>query len=52
MFRISFHPTADKELSRVPKEFRLRVGNYRIEFTLEEPNCIRITQVKHRQIGY
>ena len=86
MLHIFFHPSAEKELLRIPKEFRLavmenigylqslnhplqhqrviklrgrqtkdfrlRVGDYRIEFMLEKHDVIRITQVKHRQAGY
>ncbi len=86
MFKIFIHPTADKELDRIPrdfrlaildsigklqplthplqhpqvvkmrerktKDFRLREGNYRVEFTLENGNTLKVTEVKHRQAGY
>ena len=86
MLHIFFHPNTDKEILKIPKEFRmaildtiaqlgplnhplqhrrviklrgrrtkdfrLRVGEYRIEFTLEEPDTLRITRVENRQAGY
>lgn len=86
MLRVFTHPSAEKELLGIPKEFRLailenigeletlnhplqhrrviklrgrrtkdfrlRVGDYRVEFTLEEPEVLRITRIKHRQAGY
>ena len=86
MLRIFIHPSANKELLRIPKEFRLailenigelrplthplqhrrviklrgrqtkdfrlRVGDYRIELILEESAIVRVTRVEHRQAGY
>lgn len=86
MLKISVHPVAEKELLRIPKDFRLaiveniaeietlthplqhrrviklrgrktkdfrlRVGDYRVELTLEESDTVRITRIEHRQAGY
>ena len=86
MLRIFIHPSANNELLRIPKEFRLailknidelrpltyplqhrrviklrgrptkdfriRVGDYRVERTLEEPDIVRVIRVEHRQAGY
>ena len=46
------HRRVIKLRGRKTKDFRLRVGDYRIEFTLREPNTILLTRVKHRQVGY
>ena len=85
MLKYSFHPTAEKELSRLPiriqeqviaklkevcqlnhplqhrnviklgtrkdGDFRMRVGNYRVKFILEN-STIKITHIQHRQVGY
>jgi mRNA-degrading endonuclease RelE of RelBE toxin-antitoxin system len=46
------HRRVIKLRGRKTKDFRLRVGDYRVEFTLEEPEILRITRIKHRQAGY
>lgn len=85
MLTVDVHPTARKELSRVPKkdhnrildqlavlqtlshplqhrrviklsahktdDYRLRVGDWRVEFTLSGRN-IFVTEIKSRQVGY
>ena len=33
-------------------EFRLRVGDWRVRFTLEEPEIMRILRVRHRSQAY
>lgn len=85
MLAYSFHPTAEKELARLPlkeqgrilaemkalcqlnhplqhhkviklegadNEFRLRVGDYRVKFTLRDKTFIFVTHIQHRQAGY
>ncbi|TSC78200.1 MAG: hypothetical protein G01um101429_888 [Parcubacteria group bacterium Gr01-1014_29] len=85
MLTYFFHPTAEKEIARLPlkeqgrifvqmralcqlthplqhrnvikleggeNEFRLRVGNYRVKFTLRNKSSILVTHVEHRQVGY
>lgn len=34
------------------EDFRLRVGDYRVKFTLSDSFIIFITHIQHRQIGY
>ena len=34
------------------KDFRLRVGSYRVKFTLRDTHKVFITSVDHRQAGY
>lgn len=86
MLSVVFHPTASKEILKIPKEirllilgritelekskhplehrsviklrqkgaedFRMRVGDYRIKFTLRNSRMVLITHVQHRQVGY
>lgn len=85
MLHIVLHPSAEKELARIPekfqqhireaidelaqinhplehrhviklqgkrpKDFRMRVGDYRVRFTLQN-NAIFITHIRHRKFGY
>jgi len=46
------HQKVKKLRARRTEDFRLRIGNYRIKFTLESPNIIKITHIQHRGIGY
>jgi mRNA interferase RelE/StbE len=41
-----------KELKGAPGEFRLRVGDYRVRFTNDADNTIRIHAVRHRREAY
>lgn len=45
------HRNVIKLEARKDKAFRMRVGDYRVKFTLEN-STIRITHVQHRQVGY
>ena len=45
------HPKIIK-LSGSENNFRLRVGDYRIKFTLRQPDTILVTHIQHRQVGY
>ncbi len=46
------HPKVLKLSGRSDQDFRLRVGSYRIKFTLQKGNIVLITHVEHRQAGY
>ncbi len=45
------HPKIIK-LSGAENNFRLRVGDYRIKFTLRDSDTVLITHIQHRQVGY
>lgn len=45
------HRNVIKLETRKGGDFRMRVGNYRVKFILEN-STIKITHVQHRQIGY
>lgn len=46
------HPNVLKLSGSERKDFRLRVGSYRIKFTLRDAHVVLITHVHHRQAGY
>lgn len=46
------HQGVIKLSSRRTEDFRLRVGDYRIKFTLRNSQTILVTHVQHRQVGY
>ena len=41
-----------KELKNEDGEKRLRVGDYRVRFTMEHPNTLRVHTVKNRKDAY
>jgi mRNA interferase RelE/StbE len=41
-----------KRLQGATSEFRLRVGDWRVRFTVEEPDAMRILRVLHRSEAY
>lgn len=46
------HPHALKLGGRKTEDFRIRVGDHRIKFTLFTAKQILITSIEHRQAGY
>lgn len=46
------HRLVLKLSGRSAQDFRLRVGNYRIKFSLRDAHEVLITHVEHRQAGY
>jgi mRNA-degrading endonuclease RelE of RelBE toxin-antitoxin system len=50
------HPLQHKQVLKLSgqgrQDFRLRVGSYRVKFTLRSSHNILITHVQHRQAGY
>ena len=46
------HQKIIKLSGRKTEDFRLRVGDYRIKFTLGNPHTVLVTHVQHRQVGY
>ncbi len=46
------HRNARKLEGRNTKDYRLRVGDYRVKFSLEKDGTAVITHVQHRQAGY
>ncbi len=51
-----FHPLEHRHVlklqGRRTKDYRLRVGDYRIKFSLEKDGTAVITHIQHRQAGY
>jgi len=41
-----------KHLSNFTPEYRLRVGDYRVLFEIEEPNRVVVYRVRHRREAY
>lgn len=52
----SGHPLKCKNViklsGRKGQDFRMRVGDYRIKFTLDIRSTVLVTRVEHRQAGY
>lgn len=46
------HRHVIKLKGRRTQDYRLRVGDYRVKFSLEKDNTAVITHVEHRQAGY
>ena len=46
------HQKVIKLRGRKTKDFRLRIDDYRVKFTLRNSSAIFITHVQHRQVGY
>ena len=50
------HPLQHRQVVKLKdrklKEFRLRVGDYRIKFILVNSHIIKIIHIQHRQMGY
>jgi mRNA-degrading endonuclease RelE of RelBE toxin-antitoxin system len=51
--RLAEHGSGDvKEIKGKPGEKRLRVGDYRVRYTEEHPDAIRIHTVRNRKDAY
>ena len=46
------HQRVIKLSGRGGQDFRMRVGNYRVKFSLRDDNVLLIISVEHRQAGY
>lgn len=46
------HRRVIKLSGRGGRDFRLRVGDYRVKFTLRGAHTVLVTHVEHRQAGY
>lgn len=46
------HQRVIKLSGRDGQDFRMRVGNYRVKFSLRDDNVLLVTRVEHRQVGY